>query len=48
MGAKGCYFAAQVDCTPPGNIIVEVVDSRASDGGFIAVALLEVSSTSIL
>ena len=29
----------QVDCNPPGNIVVEVVDSRAGDGGFIAIAL---------
>jgi len=29
----------QVDCNPPGNIVAKVVDSRSSEGGFIAVAL---------
>ena len=35
----------QVDCNPPGNIVAEVVDSRAGDGGFIAIALESVQSS---
>ena len=36
------FLLLQVDCAPPGNIQAEVVNYRVDNGGFIAVALLEV------
>ena len=36
------FILLQVDCPPPGSIQAEVVDYRVENGGFIAVALLEV------
>lgn len=33
----------QVDCTPPGNIVIDVVKARATAGGFIQFALEQVA-----
>ena len=38
----------QVDCTPPSDIKAKVVDFRAGQGGFIAIALLEVKPHAML
>lgn len=33
----------QVDCTPPGNIVIDVVAARATAGGFVQFALKQVA-----
>ena len=33
----------QVNCNPPGNISVKVIDSRVDGGSYIALVLLDVS-----
>ena len=38
----------QVNCNPPGNITVKVIDSRVDGGSYIALVLLDVSLSTIL
>ncbi len=44
QSTEGRGGAAQVECVPPGNIVIKVMDGRASEGGYLKVVNMQVGS----